>query len=47
MASKVWDEIPYPFLNVNGVTVEVYEWISNSIPHIVMYIHSGIKVPPF
>ena len=23
MASKVWDEITYPFLNCNGATVEV------------------------
>ena len=23
MPSKVWDEITYPFLNVNGATVEV------------------------
>ena len=23
MASKVWDEIAYPFLNFNGATVEV------------------------
>ena len=31
--SKVWDRITYPFLNFNGCTVEVYEWISNFIPH--------------
>ena len=30
---KVWDEITYPYLNFNGVSVEVYEWISNFIPH--------------
>ena len=34
MPSKVWDEITYPFLNFNGATVEVKEWISNFIPHI-------------
>ena len=28
---KVWDEITYPFPNVNGYTVKVREWISNSI----------------
>ena len=33
MASRVWDEITYPFPNFNGVTVEVCEWISNFIPH--------------
>ena len=32
---NVWDEITYPFLNFNGATVEVEEWIRNSIPHIV------------
>ena len=30
---NVWDEITYPVLNFNGATVEIYEWISNSIPH--------------
>ena len=32
MPNKVWDEITYPFLNFNGATVEVEEWISNFIP---------------
>ena len=36
MPTKVWDEIAYPFQNFNGVTVEVWEWISNFIPHIIM-----------
>ena len=27
------DEITYPFLNFNGATVEVQEWISNFIPY--------------
>ena len=30
---NVWDEITYPFLNFNGATVEVWELISNFIPH--------------
>ena len=30
---KMWDEITYPFLNFNGATVEVWEWITNSISH--------------
>ena len=38
MPSKVWDEIIYPFPNFNGCTVEVWEWISNFIPHFMMYI---------
>ena len=36
MYSKVWDEITYPFPNFNGVTVEVWEWISDVILHFVM-----------
>ena len=35
MLGKVWDEITYPFLNFNGCTVEVKEWISNLILHII------------
>ena len=31
---NVWDEIAYPFPNFNGATVEVWEWISNFIPHL-------------
>ena len=31
---KMWDEITYPSPNFNGCTVEVWEWISNFIPHI-------------
>ena len=30
---KVWDEITYPFQNINGYTVEVLEWISHFIVH--------------
>ena len=29
----VWDEITYPPPNFNSCTVEVWEWISNFIPH--------------
>ena len=29
---KVWDETTYPFPNFNGTTVEIWEWIDNSIP---------------
>ena len=38
MLSKVWDEITYPFPNFNGCTVEVWEWIINFMPHIIMYV---------
>ena len=36
IARKVWEEISYPFLNFNGCTVEVYEWISHFVPHLIM-----------
>ena len=32
MLGKVWDEITYPFPNINCATVEVWEWISNFKP---------------
>ena len=35
---NVWDEITYPFLNFNGATVEVYEWMSNFIPHFTGHV---------
>ena len=38
MPSKIWDEITYPFLNFNGATVEVKEWISNFIPHLTGHV---------
>ena len=34
--SKLCDEITYPFPNFNGCAVEVWEWISNVIPHYMM-----------
>ena len=36
MSSEVCDEIPFPFLNFNGYTVEVWERISNFIMRIIM-----------
>ena len=35
MPGKVWDEITYPFPNFNGTTIEVWERISNFIPHFI------------
>ena len=32
----MYDEITYPFPNLNGATIEVWEWISNLISHITM-----------
>ena len=49
MPSKVWDEITYPLLNLNGCTAEVKEWISNVFPHfmiMLLLIHAGIIVNP-
>ena len=55
---KLWDEISYPFPNFNGVTVEVWEWISNFIDIDIsmtcnfillgmwLLIHAGFKVNP-
>ena len=40
----VWDEITNPFPNFNGYTVEVLEWVSNSIPHFTGHEITGIKV---
>ena len=41
------DEITHPFPNFNGCTVEVWESISNFIPHftghVITYIHAEIK----
>ena len=37
---KVWDEITYPFPNVNGCTVEVWELIINIISDLTMYVNT-------
>ena len=36
MPRKVWGEITYPFKNIDGCTVDVWEWIINFIPHFIM-----------
>ena len=36
MSSKMWVEITYLLPNFNGASVEVWEWISNFIPHLTM-----------
>ena len=46
---KVRDEITYPFLNFNGATVEVLEWIRNLIPQFtgpVITYPCWVKVNP-
>ena len=35
---KAWYEIAYLFPNFNGVTVEVWEWIHNFIPHFTGHV---------
>ena len=50
MPSKVWDEISYPLSNFNGAAVEVLQWISNFIPHLMMDViitHTETKVKPY
>ena len=38
MLNKMWDKITYPFANLNGYTVEVWEWISNLNPQFIMNV---------
>ena len=38
MPSKVCIDIPYPLLNFNGCTVEVWEWISHFITHFTGHV---------
>ena len=36
--NNVWDEMTYPFWNFYDCTVEVWEWISNFIPHFTGHV---------
>ena len=36
MPSKVWYGITYPFPNIIGAADEVWEWIRNFIPYVIM-----------
>ena len=38
MLSKVWGEIAHQSPDFNGATVEVWEKISNLIPHFIMVV---------
>ena len=31
IAYKLWGELTYPFTNVNGTSIEIWEWASNLI----------------
>ena len=45
MPGNAKEEITYPFPNFSGETVEVWQRISNFIPHYMIFvIHAGIKV---
>ena len=52
---KVGDENTYPFLNFNGATVEIYEWISNDhllimgfrLIHFCKRGHKCLQLQPF
>ena len=35
---KIWDEIVYPFTNINGATVDVWEKISHFTPHLTCHV---------
>ena len=35
---EVWDEITYPFVNFNGSSVDVWEWIKNFTPHFAGHV---------
>ena len=35
---EVLDEITYPFLNFNGASVEVWEWINDFISHFTEHV---------
>ena len=37
---KVWHKITHLFLNFNGYIVEVWEWLSDFIPHIIMDVNT-------
>ena len=46
---KVWDNITYLFPNVSGEAADVWEWISNSNPHITGHVithpHGDLSSP--
>ena len=50
MPSNVWDEITYPFPNLDGCIIELIEWISYFVSHYTMdvrlLIHAGIQFKP-
>ena len=45
---KGWNEIIQLLANFNGATVEVWEWVSNFIPHftthVITYVETKVKL---
>ena len=35
---KVWEKITHPFPNLNGYTIEVWDWIDDFIPHLTDHV---------
>ena len=46
MPRKELDEITYLFQNFSGTTVEVWEWISDFMPHFIMDVVTYPKGAP-
>ena len=47
---KRWNEIVYLFLNTNGITVDIFQWLSNFISTLQgmsVFIRAEIKVQPY
>ena len=47
IVSKVWHEITDPFPNFNGCSIEVWEWISKFISHLITdhVLQSYLEIP--
>ena len=46
---RVWDEITYPFQNLNGAAIEVWERLSNFIPQCTVEVWEWLSnfIPHF
>ena len=38
MPNEAWDAFAYPFQNLNGCAIEIWQWISDFSPHFIMDI---------
>ena len=44
---NVWGVITYPFPDINGAAVEVWEWMNKFVAHFIdmwLHIHFGISI---